>query len=550
MMPTLLANTRRQKILFPSPSRGIDVSKDATLLDAEYAPYILGFEARRQRLVKDRGYKPLMNKYVSIPDEDNPVVSIEDYPKLDGTVNTVIFRCKDAYKVNEALGTYEKINDEPFTGDIDDRFSSVVMNDLLIASNGIDKIKKWNGTGLMQDLVGATSYRAKSLAVFYNYLLLIYTIESGNLCPHRIRWSDTGNPEVWDSGNAGFVDLSDRPDFLVTSEVLGNYLYIYKERNIYRAFYVGYPAIFNFEPVIEGVGLAAAATLVSLGNTHLFLGWDNIYEFDGRSLFPIGDPVRDMLYGVGGSLNTAYMQRSFAIYVEEFEEYWLFTPSTTDLPDHCVKFNTRERSWTKRPAVISFPSPDTKRWVDWNGYWADETDDEDWIERLGDRTLVTAGYWTRQQESLWQTNIQPWNEDLTRWNDRLTFAGAPLTLFGSDDGQVFVDDFALFTDDGLPVISEFQTKDFAFPGEAGTLSQTRYIRMSFVCSGVKVLVSHSLDGGQTWSEEKEYVLTSLPKRYYYNEINHTSERCRFRFRTQDNFEFYEGVVEVIPRVRA
>ncbi|GAF73783.1 unnamed protein product, partial [marine sediment metagenome] len=125
------------------------------------------------------------------------------------------------------------------------------------------------------------------------HLVIMNTAESTMNYPYRVRWTNRqGRMGDGDWGNARF-DLVDTAGAIVNSEMLGNSLIIYKEDAIYSMTYIGTTDVtFRFDMEIPDEGLMAPRLMVQVGNSHFFVGNQNIYRYyGGVNLEAIGGPI-------------------------------------------------------------------------------------------------------------------------------------------------------------------------------------------------------------------------------------------------------------------
>ena len=140
-----------------------------------------------------------------------------------------------------------------FTGARDDRWTGGVLGGVLVMSNGVDVPQYWAGSEKLRTLHGwSSTWTAKILAPFKDYLLAFDVTKNGTHYPHMMKWSAAcspwrhpslvgfhrRDPGRWRGGhcrNTGF-DGGCSP--------LGDAMIVYKERSMYAVRYVGYPSIF------------------------------------------------------------------------------------------------------------------------------------------------------------------------------------------------------------------------------------------------------------------------------------------------------------------
>ena len=417
------------------------------------------------------------------------------------------------------------------------------MLDLLIWTNGTDPIQKWDGSAAVQNLGGSPPL-AQYIKSFKDYLILASTVESTVAYPQRIRWSDTGAPEVWNSGNAGFNSLAEGPDFITGMEILrDDYLVIYKENSIYVAVNTTNINVFDISLRVVGIGLIAprtlqAVTIAGLGDVHVFLGADNVYAYSGAtSPVPIADSIQRQMLSL---INPAEVTRAFSAYIKEDNEYWLFFPSTTSTyVNQAWVFNTKTKAWLK----ASFAD-----------------------------FLTCVGDYVTQSNITWDTWPGTWDDQTGIWDDRRFNALSPIKLFGDKDGYVYKNDFSL-NEDGEAINGYFDTKDFV--GDLALTSQIdvlqrevsgasttgsplfnimkEFVQMDVYAKGGTLAVYYSTDEGLNWIPVLP-VLTLSSTEYTRNKIDLrvNCEKIRFRFQNNtisETFSFRNYTLYFIPRGR-
>lgn len=375
-----------------------------------------------------------------------------------------------------------------------------------ILTNGVDELKKWTGTGAISNLIasfpsGLTSLKANSIVEFKGYLLLLDVTEQGNRYPQRVRWSDTAAPDDFLNGNANYTDLSGADWIKRGIKFKGDYVVIFKERSIWVGYATGDSAIFQFDQRIAGMGCAAAKTVESFGDEIVFLGWDDVYVFNGTDYESIGDEIKSELFS---TMNPKQIDKCFGFVVEEQKEYWLFTPSaSSSYCDTIWVFNYESNKWTRHSL---------SDYISGYGYY----------EKQGQLTIGdlegTIG------EQTW------------RFGDRTTLEASPTNLLGDTNGYIYEYDTLVSNDDGTAIDAWFSTKDYIF---TNLLSAFIALRMDVYFSGGGTLkVAYSKDGGTTWSEERTLAANndySIRRAYW---RIYTQKPIRFRFRNNTSAEHF------------
>lgn len=161
----------------------------------------------------------------------------------------------------------------------------------------------WDGLSATATLISDTQ-GAVYLSTIANRLIAAHTFEvtSPYYYPHRIRWSATNSPGVFDpavNSDAGFVDLLDLQDGISGILCVGAALFILSPRSIRVMTPTGNGAlpftIDNYWNAQYGVGCAFPQSADSYGEFGFFIGMDNVYAISFNGVQSIGDMIKDQL---------------------------------------------------------------------------------------------------------------------------------------------------------------------------------------------------------------------------------------------------------------
>ena len=366
-------------------------------------------------------------------------------------------------------------------------------HDWMVFTNGVDIVQRYNGTTVevVPNLPSSGNVICRLVALNNNHLVLLNTQEGGTSYPQRVRRSDTGNPEEWVTGNAGYTDLYDSEDFIVAYEELGPYGMIYRERSIVRMEYEGSDdRLFYFEPVVIGEGALNQDSVVNLGDSHLVFGNSNVYEYRGGfSLEPIGDKIYYEMFGVAGQLNPAYRDRMFAFYVEELDEVWFFYPAEASTkPNKVLRYLVGSRAWHFRTV---------------------------------NETFMGYGFDQAQANRKWNALVGDWLAQVWAWRSSKLRANSPTTLLCNGTNQVYEYDYLNPTDNGAVISWLFETKDFS-SAEGRILLDS--VRMK--AKGT-FLLEYSTDFGVSWATYGNLTLGgSIVRTEIFGQVD--AERIRFK----------------------
>lgn len=389
-----------------------------------------------------------------------------------------------------------------FTGDEDNRFSTAVMNDTFIVTNGIDQPQKYTGSGTFANLT--TTLAAGSITTsevvftFKDHLFLMNNTENAADCPQRISWTNIGKIEDWTGGTAGYQDLVDDVSWVVGAALLSeNEATIYKERAVLAMTWVGGHTPFRFKTQVLGTGALSKDSIDSGTGEHLVVGPDVTYAYKGGTEIEIlDDKIKKVMYG---RLNRLYANRLFTIYIEEDDELQIWIPTDTDYPDEV---------------------------------WCTNVIDETWYRKS--RTMTCAGYYTEQSSLTIGDLVGTIGEQNWRFGDALVKQYAPITLVGDNNGYVCKIDKTTLNNDGSAITNEFQTPDFVLPDSQDYMNMDmRTSQLIYEAAGQSISTFYSVDSGETWNPTQgaggnTVSLTSGYRRYQ-QDFDIISDKIRFKF---------------------
>ena len=339
--------------------------------------------------------------------------------------------------------------------------------DVTVVANGVDAPNKWTGSGNFAAL-GGSPPTPKFIQEYKTYLVCA-NIAGGTDITQRIQWSDTADPETWDSGNAGAVDLVEDAFDITGLSVYGNYLTVHKESCIYLGYLISTTDIFKFERKNTGVGTIANNSIVNIPTgEQLFLAKDGLRVFNGISAplieSPINDEIRD-------SLNSQYMSKAWGLLVKDKDEAWIGIPMGTSQStgETIFKYNYKNKTILK------------------------------------DIRANACAAWTAEitSNTSWDDYAGTWDDSTDRWNGKGLNQGDDLINIGKTDGTTPYVDTTALNDSGVTIVSEFETKDFS----SSTTGTARWTELEVWAKGGTVRIQYSIDKGLTWNEPAQSPLT-------------------------------------------
>ena len=216
---------------------------------------------------------------------------------------------------------------------------------------------RWIGCGSLE-LEGnsALTLQAQCVEEYKDFLFLGNTIEGGDQYPARVRWSQWQNPRLWHnnedgSGMSGYVDANDIEGRIVAMRKIGDTLAIYKEHGIIAITYNGGETVFSKELITTKAGLISPTALIVLPHSHIFVGRDNIYEFDGNTVVPIGDPIRKWFFQ-----DLSSHERVLGYYNEQSKDIiFAYNSNSDDVfnRNKAITYNTYTHAWSVRDMNVT-----------------------------------------------------------------------------------------------------------------------------------------------------------------------------------------------------
>lgn len=213
-------------------------------------------------------------------------------------------------------------------------------NNLMIATNGVDPIKKFDpaSPSAMTNL-GGTPPTARFIAVVRGFLVLGYAANDAL----RVVWSDNGSPTTWTAGTgeAGFYVMSTGGD--ITGVVGGEYGLIFQKNRIVRMSYTADDTIWQFDEIAADIGCIAPNSIAVYGKLVFFLSNKGMMMCDGVNVTPIGNEKIDRTYLA--SANPSYFGAMSAVVDPRNLLYIVTLPSSSPTTTAYI-YNYALQRWT------------------------------------------------------------------------------------------------------------------------------------------------------------------------------------------------------------
>jgi hypothetical protein len=392
--------------------------------------------------------------------EDGPAVSGSEY---------CLRLCYFGDMDDEWIVTY------PYDPDTNDR--------AMLATNGVDYIQKWNGTGQCEDLTAYHSY-CQHICSFgsksYHRILCSSTYDPVSMVHFRqnIDMSDAGTL-TWTSGH--YYELIDKEFEIKGIVPLRDFIITYTTHSIS----IGQvnpdpsePFIFN-ENIIRNIGTISIRTVVDIGPAHIFWSGKSLYMFDGMQVQDIG---RGNSQYIVKNVNNSFQHRSFAAHILEHNLYCLFLPwQDSEYPNMCVVYNYQ-----------------TRQWMFWQ--FNDVSNVMMYLTAQGEYIKTYAPTW----EEIETAGIT-WEDWDVRWQDLIVNENFGRLIFGDTNGYLYEYSEDNTTDSGSDIVSTIVTKDYPLNQLSAdfrlleTVLQLRLKENSIGFYPADITVRASVDAGRNWS---------------------------------------------------
>lgn len=385
----------------------------------------------------------------------------------------------------------------------------------LLVTNGKDGICYWDGsltnfTYLRQHASfvypdSTALNTCKTIASFNNHLVLGAPTVSTVAYPFSLVWSTAESLVDFSTGTSGEMVVSGLKGGIVKLRGLKDRLAVYSVDGVGLLTYVGDPAIFVFEFLVNETRLLNARSIVDLKDLHLFGGKENFELFDGTpQLRPIGDSVQ---LEYKDRVQTSLKERAFG--------FW-------DRPDNTIYFATPVESTQTDMYLFEYDpnNPSMGRWS---------------LLVFAEGRPTCLGFYSTQTDftcDLFTTVAC--NTIVLHCDEGAGKKGFPLLHLALSNGKVMKFDRFSTSDNGVAIEGIYDTIDFAIPVEY--LSELgRWLEIQFEARGVGDLdVSYSPDLGANFiAIETETLSTSWTK--FTLKIDYVSPTIRVRFVGLDTY---------------
>lgn len=227
--------------------------------------------------------------------------------------------------------------------------------DTIVFTNDHDEPQYWvfdspPALSAIPDLQELGISKVGVIVTFRGVTFYMNVVQDGHTYAHRVLWSDIDNPLSLIPGEdslAGDLDI-DSGEAILNAKALANVLLVYTTRGIWEISLSSSDIVFSAakrydsEKSSESV-LAYRNTLVSVGDTHVFMGESAIYEY---SLFEPKPKLIEWVHRASSiifdEIDSANCYGPVAGYDSERHQIWIsWVPRGSTLPSRALVLNTQ-----------------------------------------------------------------------------------------------------------------------------------------------------------------------------------------------------------------
>lgn len=322
-------------------------TQDGIIVDcSQWIPYESGMKAAPSAIAQGASALPAV------------AVGAATIKRLDGTLRVFVGTPSKLYDLSGTTFT-DQSRAGSYTVSAGVFWSFAQFGDSSYASN-IDTVIQKSTTSTFADV--ATAPKAKVIESVLTsgggFVFAFNTIDAGfGTSPDRWWCSALNNGDDWSVNpsvslsNSGRLLGAEGP--ITAAKKFGaDRIVAYKDRSIYVGTFVGAPAVWQFTEIPD-VGCVGMNAIVNIGTAHVFVGQDNIYEFDGARPASIADgQVRQWFLD-----NCSVDFRSFTqlVFDRDAKLVWIFFPSaasSSGIPDKVLVYHLVTKQWGRADVSV------------------------------------------------------------------------------------------------------------------------------------------------------------------------------------------------------
>lgn len=138
--------------------------------------------------------------------------------------------------------------------------------------------------------------------------------------------------------------LVDTPGAITGMKALGYNVVAYKDRSMYLGRLDSTPGVWDFTLIPGEIGCSSQEAIADIGTAHIFIGFEDIYIYDGTAPTPIGSPIRKWFFA---DLDPAYMYRIRSSHDKTNALVYFYYPQRGQSGNltGCIVYNYKSNKW-------------------------------------------------------------------------------------------------------------------------------------------------------------------------------------------------------------
>lgn len=138
--------------------------------------------------------------------------------------------------------------------------------------------------------------------------------------------------------------LVDSPGAITGMRAMGYDVVAYKDRSMYLGRYSGPPGVWDFTLIPGEIGCSSQEAIADIGTAHIFVGYEDIYLFNGATPQPIGAPLREWFFS---DLDPGYRYRIRHAHDRDKATVFFYYPrnGSAGVLNGCIAYNYKSNKW-------------------------------------------------------------------------------------------------------------------------------------------------------------------------------------------------------------
>lgn len=254
---------------------------------------------------------------------------------------------------------WEDVSGTTYSTAADESWQFTVFGERIIATNFADPMQSFvMGADTAFTDLSADAPNARYIAQVRDFVMVCNTVDGvDGPVPQRVWWSAIDDPTSWPAigSDAAAEVQSDLQDLVgpggwnmgIVGGLSSADAVIFQERAVYRAVYIGPPAIFSFAVLSGGRGTPAPGSIIQVGEQAFYLTDTGFYVTDGLQSVSIGEGQVDQTFWSMVDTTKLYRITAASDPLNKLI-YWAFPgPQSEDgAPNYIIVYNYELKRWS------------------------------------------------------------------------------------------------------------------------------------------------------------------------------------------------------------